>query len=183
MNDMSDLFPKLKKNIENLIEDEEGNIPGSKLLMLGTMVIILGSIMSIDALAAHSSHVSHSSHTSHSSGTTTYSHSNHASHTSHTSHVSHTSHSNTASHSNSLYSSEGDVTYNAPAASNVPSVTTSPVTTTEDTFVLPDVNENIELPNGTPSSGFMASFAVPSTSPRAKIDVGALNVPSRTDQI
>ena len=37
---MDELFPKLQKGIETLIEDEEGNIPGNKLLMLGTMVII-----------------------------------------------------------------------------------------------------------------------------------------------
>ena len=40
---MDSLFPEIKKNIENLIEDEEGNIPGKKLLMLGTMMVILGN--------------------------------------------------------------------------------------------------------------------------------------------
>ena len=65
MNNTDGLFPKLKKNIENLIEDEEGNIPGNKLLMLGTMVIILGNMLAVDAFAAHRSHSSHSSHRSH----------------------------------------------------------------------------------------------------------------------
>ena len=35
MNNMDELFPKFQKSIENLIEDEEGNIPGKKLLVLG----------------------------------------------------------------------------------------------------------------------------------------------------
>lgn len=56
MNKMDELFPKFQKNIENLIEDEEGNIPGSKLLMLGTMIIVLGSLLSVDAFAGHRSH-------------------------------------------------------------------------------------------------------------------------------
>ncbi|MEI3319570.1 MAG: His-Xaa-Ser repeat protein HxsA3 [Eubacterium sp.] len=47
---------EIKKNIENLIEDEEGDIPGKKLLMLGTMMVILGNLLSIDAFAAHRSH-------------------------------------------------------------------------------------------------------------------------------
>lgn len=36
---MNSKFPEFRKSIENLIEDEEGNIPGKKLLMLGTMMI------------------------------------------------------------------------------------------------------------------------------------------------
>ena len=36
---MDELFPKLQKGIETLIEDEEGNIPGNKLLMLGSVLI------------------------------------------------------------------------------------------------------------------------------------------------
>lgn len=28
MNSMDELFPNIKRNLENLIEDEEGNIPG-----------------------------------------------------------------------------------------------------------------------------------------------------------
>ena len=85
---MDSLFPEIKKNIENLIEDEEGNIPGKKLLMLGTMMVILGNLLSIDAFAAHRSHSSHVSHSSHSSGSYGYSHSNHGSHESHQSHQS-----------------------------------------------------------------------------------------------
>ena len=51
MNNKDDLFPKFQRGIENLIEDEEGNIPGKKLLMLGTMMVVLGSLLSIDVFA------------------------------------------------------------------------------------------------------------------------------------
>lgn len=180
---MDDLFPTIKKNIENLIEDEEGNIPGKKLLMLGTMMVILGSLMSVDVFAKHGSHGSHKSHSSHSSGSHGNSHSNHGSHSSHESHQSHTSHSNTASHSNSKYSSEGDVTYSAPSASKVPGVASQPVTVTAETFNLPDVNQNVEVPNGTPTSGFMPAFAVPASSVGSKIDAGDVHSPAATDEV
>lgn len=48
MNDKENLFPTFQKSIEQLIEDEEGNIPGKKLLMLGTMMVVLSSLMSIN---------------------------------------------------------------------------------------------------------------------------------------
>ena len=53
MNNDEELFPKFQKSIENLIEDEEGNIPGKKLLMLGTMIIVLGSMLQIKVFAGH----------------------------------------------------------------------------------------------------------------------------------
>ena len=53
MNNMDELFPKFQKSIENLIEDEEGNIPGKKLLVLGTMIVVLGSLMQMDVFAGH----------------------------------------------------------------------------------------------------------------------------------
>ena len=56
MNNKDELFPKFQKNIENLIEDEEGKIPGKKLLMLGTLMVVLGNLLSIDAFAGHRSH-------------------------------------------------------------------------------------------------------------------------------
>lgn len=197
MNNMDELFPKFQKSIENLIEDEEGNIPGKKLLVLGTMIVVLGSLMQMEVFAGHRSHSSHKSHSSHSSGTSGHgnhgSHESHASHTSHSdhgshsnthsSHASHTSHSNTSSHSNSTYSSEGDVTYKAPAVENVPTINTPVVTATADTFKLPDVNQNIELPNGTPASSIMPSLAVPASSEVTKIDVGEIHQPSATDKI
>ncbi len=180
---MDELFPSIKRSLENLIEDEEGNIPGKKLLALGTMIVILGSLMSMDVFAKHRSHSSHSSHSSHRSGTHGNSHSNHGSHSSHESHQSHTSHSNTSSHSNSRYSAEGDVTYNAPAAAKVPGISAPAVTATAETFKLPDVNQNIEVPNGTPSSSIVPAFAVPASSLGTQIDAGELNNPSPTGEI
>lgn len=202
MNNKDENFPRFQKSIENLIEDEEGNIPGKKLLVLGTLMVVLSSLMSIDAFAdhrSHSSHSSHGSHSSHSSGSHGNSHSNHGSHESHQSHVSstdshsnhsnhashssHTSHSNTSAHSNSSYSAEGDVSYSAPAAIKVPTVSVQPVKITDDTFNLPDVNENVEIPNGTPGSQNMVSLAVPATSVGTKIDAGDIHSPSITDTI
>lgn len=190
MNDNDTLFPQIKKGIEHLIEDQEGNIPGNKLLVLGTMVIVLGSLLSMDALAKHRSHRSHSSHrssasghgshNSHSSGHSN-SHNNHASHNSHTSHVSHTSHSNTASHSNSLYSAEGDVTYSAPAVNTIKGITTPAVTTTAETLHLPDVNQNFEIPNGTPGAHLLPGLAVPHSTPGTEIDASAIHIPPKTD--
>ena len=183
---MDNLFPEFKKSIENLIEDEEGNIPGGKLLALGTMIIILGSLMSVDAFAGHRSHSSqrsHSSHRYHSSGSHGNSHSNHGSHESHQSHQSHTSHSNTGSHSNSRYSAEGDVTYSAPAASSVPTISTPAVEMTADTFKLPDVNQNIQLPNGTPISSILPAFAVPASTVAPKMESIDPNTPSATETV
>lgn len=185
MSSKDNFFPKIKKNIEHLIEDEEGNIPGKKLLMLGTMVVILGSILATEVFAthrSHSSHKSHSSHRSHSSGSHG-NHSNHNSHESHSSHISHTSHSNTSSHSNSSFSAEGDVTYRAPSASKVPGITAPPVTVTEDTFVLPEVDQNLELPNGTPTSSIIPTLGVPLTTLDVKIDAGSIHTPSSTEKI
>lgn len=58
MNNMDELFPKFQKSIENLIEDEEGNIPGKKLLVLGTMIVVLGSLMQMEVFAGHD-HIVH----------------------------------------------------------------------------------------------------------------------------
>lgn len=77
-----DEFPKVKKTIENYLYEEEGNITRNKLLMIGSLALIMSCIFALDASAGHSSHKSHSSHSSssHSSG-----HASHASHVSHTS--------------------------------------------------------------------------------------------------
>ena len=199
---MDELFPKIKKSIETLIEDEEGNVPGNKLMVLGTMVLILGTLFPLQVFAGHRSHVSHSSHgshTSHSSGSGGHSsheshvshqshesgsshsnHSNHASHSDHGSHASHTSHANTASHSNSRFSAEGDVAY-APAASTIQGVTVEPVATTEQMFQLPVINQNIETPNGTPGTGIIPNLAVPASTPGVKFESGELHTPSSTE--
>ena len=146
MSDQNNRFPKIKKSINDFVSDEDGSITRSKLIAVGSMVLLMTMVSAIQAYAAHRSHSSHSSHsstsyyrghvshvshTSHSSGSGSHgshsshsssTHSNHGSHSNHSnhaSHASHTSHSNTASHSNSLYSSEGDVKY-GPSVSNIP---------------------------------------------------------------
>lgn len=179
---MNNLFPEFQKSLENLIEDEEGTIPGKKLLTLGTMVIILSSLLSVDAFAGHRSHSSHTSHSSHSSGSGGHgshssheshqsheSHSNHGSHSNHSNHSSHSSHSNVGSHSNSRYSAEGDVTYSAPAVEKIASISAPAVEMNADTFSLPEVNQNIQLPNGTPVSSVLPSFAVPASTTASQI--------------
>ena len=207
---MNNLFPEFQKSLENLIEDEEGTIPGKKLLTLGTMVIILSSLLSVDAFAGHRSHSSHKSHSSHSSGSggghgshssheshqSHESHSNHGSHSNHSNHSSHSSHSNVGSHSNSRYSAEGDVTYSAPSVAKIPSISVPAVEMTADTFglpvhlpltiltttfVLPEVNQNIQLPNGTPVSSVLPSFAVPASTTASQMDDLQMNTPSPTD--
>ena len=60
----------------------------------------------------------------------------------------------------------------------MPTIKTPVVTATEDTFKLPNVNQNIELPNG-----IMPSLAVPASSEVTKIDAGEIHQPSATDKV
>ena len=46
-----------------------------------------------------------------------------------------------------------------------------------------EVNENIEVPNGTPVAGFLPGLAIPATTPGTKIESGELNKPSSTEII
>ena len=39
------LFPTIQKSLESLIEDEEGNIPAGKLLTIGTLIVLLSSVL------------------------------------------------------------------------------------------------------------------------------------------
>lgn len=75
------------------------------------------------------------------------------------------------------------MTYSAPAVSQVPRITVQPVATAEDTFVLPDVNQNIEMPNGTPTASILPTLAVPATSVGTKIDAGEIHAPSSTEKV
>ena len=54
---------------------------------------------------------------------------------------------------------------------------------TADTFKLPEVNQNVEVPNGTPTSSIMPSFAMPASTSGVKIDANDLQAPSLTDEI
>lgn len=134
----NEVFPTIHKTIESLIEDEEGGIPTSRLIAVGTFLVVLSTLFTADVFAAHGSHVSHSSHSSHTSSAYHRSHVSHTSHRSsyghgshsnHGSHGSHSSHSNTASHSNSNYSAAGDAKgSSAPSVKKVPTVLAPDVT-------------------------------------------------------
>lgn len=124
--DGNNLFPKIQRDISNFLLDQEGNIPRSKILTVGSMMILLSVLLAQDAFAkhtSHSSHRSHSSHSSHSSGSGNW-HSSHESHVSHQSHASHSS-SEHSSHSSSTYTpsspspGSGDTT---PSIEPVPTV-------------------------------------------------------------
>ena len=114
-------FPHIQESIENFLYDEEGNIPRNKVVMLGSMMLIMSMMLASDIFAAHRSHSSHSSHRSHSSGSSGY----HSSHSSHRSHRSHTSSSH-GSHSSAqaveyLSGYEGEVSSSA-VKSNVDTI-------------------------------------------------------------
>ena len=66
--DKDNIFPTIKKGLEDFIQEEEGNISRSKVAMIGSMMVILGVMLADGSVyAAHRSHSSHSSG-SHSSG-------------------------------------------------------------------------------------------------------------------
>ena len=102
---MSDfLFPHINESIENFLFDEEGNIPRSKILVIGSMLIIMGLLLSEDVYAAHRTHRTHSTHRTHythrSGGHMTHNtHSTHSTHVSST-HSTHSNHSTHSTHSN-----------------------------------------------------------------------------------
>lgn len=115
--DKNNIFPQIKKGIEDFITEEEGNISRSKVAMIGSMMVILGVMLADGNIyAAHRSHSSHSSHRSHSSHSShrSGSHSSHGSHSSgHSSHSSgHSSHSSGSHSSGSGSSSASGSKYN-----------------------------------------------------------------------
>ena len=104
--DFEDLFPHVKKTVEDFLFDEEGNIPRSKILTIGSMMIVLSLLLpenTVSAHRSHSSHRTHSTHSSHRSGghATHYTHSSHTTHSNgHYTHSTHGTHSTHSSHSN-----------------------------------------------------------------------------------
>ena len=80
-------FPQIKKQLTDFLYDEEGSIPRSKIVTVGTLVLLLSLFFADSAFAAHRSHSSHSSHSSHRS----HSSSRHGSHSSHSNHSNHSS--------------------------------------------------------------------------------------------
>ena len=116
-------FPHVVNSIEKFMYDEEGNIPRSKVLSIGAMIIVLGILMADEAFAkhrSHSSHKSHSSHSSHSSGSS-------SGHSSHVSHSSHESHSSSTGGSHSSGGSSGIVSNTTPHSNHSNHVTHSNV--------------------------------------------------------
>ena len=43
--DKKDIFPQIKKGIEDFMQEEEGNISRSKVAMIGSMMVILGVML------------------------------------------------------------------------------------------------------------------------------------------
>ena len=123
-------IPQIDKSIKDLIKDEEGSVPRSRLVTIGSMIILMGLLTSIDAYAGHSSHRSHSSHSSHTSHSSSSYHRSHVSHTSHTSstHGSHSnSHGSHASHSSHINSNTNSFHLNSglvdiPGTSEIPEI-------------------------------------------------------------
>ena len=89
------VIPKVQRKLTDFLYEEEGNISRSKILTVGSLLLIAGIIFADEVYGAHSSHRSHVSHTSHRSHTSHTSHRSHSSHSS-SSHSSHASHSNVA---------------------------------------------------------------------------------------
>lgn len=119
-NEMAEIkFPHIEKSIEDFLYSEEGNIPISKVLTIGSMMLILGIVLAdADAFAAHRSHSSHQSHSSHSSGGGGGGHYSHSSHQSHSSSYG-GSDTTTSKVATSSHSSHNNV---APAVSTVGAV-------------------------------------------------------------
>ncbi len=124
--DKKDIFPSIQKSITDLLNDEEGSIPRNKLVMLGTTIMLMSLMMSIDVMASHSSHRSHSSHSSHVSGGggDHYSHYSHVSHSSHVSGNGHSSggssHSSGGGSHSSGGSSHSSHSNSTPSAGSIP---------------------------------------------------------------
>ena len=78
-------FPKIQKHLSDFLYEEEGTIPRSKIITVGTMLLLLTVFFADSAFAKHRSHSSHKSHSSHRS----HSSSKHGSHSSHSNHSNH----------------------------------------------------------------------------------------------
>ena len=127
------LFPKITKDLEDFFNEEEGNISRAKILMVGSIMVLLGTIMFHDmAYAGHRSHQSHSSHQSHRSGS--------GGHVSHQSHQSHQSHSS----GGGSHSSHGNST---PSHNNASSHNSAPVETVPETMA---VSKDLPTPQNPP---------------------------------
>lgn len=140
-------FPDFKKSIEDYLYEEEGNITRNKLLMVGSLALIMSCLFALDVSAGHSSHRSHSSHSSHRSGSGGhYSHSSHESHQSHQSGSGHSSHSS-GSHSNySAHSNAAPVVTPVPTPVPTPTPEPMPYVQTPQQVVVAGEVPSVSLP-------------------------------------
>jgi len=136
---LSERFPKIKKNFSDFLYEEEGNIPRSTMLTIGSMVLLLSVFYADDVFAAHSSHSSHSSHKSHSSHT---SHSSHSSGT-HSSHASHSSNSHVSHYSTNPITNEN--VQMSPDINNI----SSDIIASSDVNISPDISADTNIATGT----------------------------------
>lgn len=175
-----EVISKAKKEIENFLFEEEGNITRNKVLTIGGMMMVMGAVMAENILAAHRSHSSHRSHTSSRSGHSSHSSGSHGSHSSsHSSHASHTSHASHSSGSNNTspsYSTQSP-TYSAKNFSS--ETTTIPRTISVPKNSSIGINNNIvpaeqsvsanqvlgpdSISHSTLPSEFKIGFALPNT--------------------
>ncbi len=180
------IFPKIKKSIEDFIDDDDGNITRKKLVTIGAMVIIM-SLMYIDEVEAkhrsHSSHKSHSSHSS-SSGGGHSSHSSHESHSSHSSSAGHSSHSS-STHSNSTYSNIdrniGGYDF-GPDPDSVPGISVPNLKTCKENLLLylTKINYSVTFSKYSGSADISATvppqgFEVPNVDVPVEVDTGSRN--------
>lgn len=70
------IFPKISRSISDFLYEEEGNISRSKMLYIGSLIVVVSIMLAHDEAFgshySHRSHASHSSHQSHQSGYGSY---------------------------------------------------------------------------------------------------------------
>ena len=101
--DSSSIFPHVHQSIKDFMFEEEANIPRSKVLTIGAMMLVLSFYMIDNAFASHRTHSTHSTHRTHSSHrnnghTTHYTHNSHSVHNNHSTHTTHATHSTQTTH-------------------------------------------------------------------------------------
>lgn len=151
-------FPEIKKSIQNYLYEEEGNITRNKLLMVGSLAVVMSVLFALDAEAGHRSHSSHSSHRSSSHG------SGHGSHVSHQSHQSGSGHSSHSSSSHSSHSS-GSTAHSSAAHSNTSAAATTP---TYPEVLVPQQTHD------TPAMGTLPVPAIPALPDTASVSTNGI---------
>lgn len=158
-------FPEIKKSIQNYLYEEEGNITRNKLLMVGSLAVVMSVLFALDAEAGHRSHSSHSSHRSSSHG------SGHGSHVSHQSHQSGSGHSSHSSSSHSSHSS-GSTAHSSAAHSNTSAAATTP---TYPEVLIPQQTHD------TPAMGTLPVPAIPALPDTASVSTNGVATAATVD--